>query len=133
MTNRRVMSLLLVGLMAVAAASRLLSGSDAAVPVVWLVFLYALPLALLAGLQTPARWIVPACVMYATVGLALDISTAVQDLTHQQAGPASLALSGVSGLANFLLIVFGGREFLEAGLGTPPAGRPPNPPPPRAA
>lgn len=133
MTNRHLMSLLLAVLMAVAAASGALSGREAGIPVIWVVFLYVLPLALIAGLQMRARWTVLACVMYGTVGLALDISTAVQDLTHQAAGPVSLALSGFSGLANFLLIVFGGREFLDASLWSPPADRPPNPPPPRTA
>jgi len=133
MTTRRITSLLLAILMAQAAASRALTGGEAALPVIWVVFLYALPLALILGLQGRARWTVLACVMYGTVGLALDISTAVQDLTHQTAGPASLVLGAVSGLANFLLIVFGGREFLDAGLWSPPADRPPNPPPHRTA
>ena len=127
-----MLSVLLVCLMALAAVSRLWSGSARSVSTVWLVFLYAIPLALLAGLQTSLRWIAPAGVMYATVGLALDISTAVQDLTHQEAGPGSLILSGLSGLVNFLVVVFGGREFLEAGLLAPPAPRPPSPPPPQA-
>lgn len=133
MSTRRLMSLLLAVLMVVAAASRALSGVEAASPSVWLVFLYALPLALIVGLQMQARWTLLACVMYGTVGLALDISTAVQDLTHHAAGPVPLMLGGASGLANFLLIVLGGREFLDASLWTPPADRPPNPPPPRTA
>lgn len=132
MSHRRLLTVLLVCLMGLATVWRLVSGSGPSASTVWLVFLYAIPLALLAGLQTGLRWIAPACVMYATVGLALDISTAVQDLTHQDTDPARLAVSALSGVVNFLVIVVGGREFLEAGLLAPPAPRPPNPPPPQA-
>jgi hypothetical protein len=91
-------------------------------------FLFGLPLLLAGGLLFHARWTLMACVIYGTVGLALDISTVVYDLTHSQAGPAPLALSAASGLVNFLLIIFGGRGFLDVGpAAEPQAGPPPSP------
>lgn len=89
-------------------------------------FLYGLPLILLSFLLAHARWALMAGVMYGTVGLALDISTAVQDLTKTDVGVEALLISGVSGLVNFLLIVLGGRGFLDVG----PATRPPESPRP---
>ncbi|MBM4123279.1 MAG: hypothetical protein FJ249_11910 [Nitrospira sp.] len=54
-----------------------------------------------------------ASVMYGTIGLALDISTLVQTLTHSEAQLHLVVMSVASGLLNFLLIVLGGRGFLE--------------------
>ena len=54
-----------------------------------------------------------AAVMYGTVGLALDISTLVQGLTKPEVPQMVTAMSGVTGLLNFLLIVFGGKGFLS--------------------
>ena len=68
-------------------------------------------------------------VMYGTIGLALDISTIVQELTRSQDQPTMVVFSGITGLLNFLLIAIGGRGFLDVvSHPTPPAGRPPNPP-----
>jgi hypothetical protein len=54
-----------------------------------------------------------ASVMYGTIGLALDISTLVQTLTHSDPQSRLVMISVASGLLNFLLIVLGGRGFLE--------------------
>ena len=116
---------ILVGLAAVAAIS---SGTTAAnrgnaqdsLPYGWLVFLYAVPLFLVGALLGGQRWALMAAVMYGTVGLALDLSTVVQELTHGPGQSAVLAASGVTGLLNFLLILLGGRGFLDA-------QRPPSP------
>ena len=92
-------------------------------------FLYGLPLLLIGLLLAEVRWALMAAVMYGTVGLALDISTAVHDLTKTGAGAEALALSGASGLVNFLLILFGGRGFLDVGPAAAPPGSPrPSPP-----
>lgn len=86
----------------------------------WLGFLYGIPLMLVGALVSGQRWALMAAVMYGTVGLALDLSTVVQELTQGPARPAVLAASGVTGLLNFLLILLGGRGFLDA-------PRPPSP------
>ncbi len=80
----------------------------------WLGFLYGIPLILVGALASGQRWALMAAVMYGTVGLALDLSTVVQELTQGPAHPAILAASGVTGLLNFLLILLGGRGFLDA-------------------
>jgi hypothetical protein len=79
----------------------------------WAGFLVGLPLLLAGLLLAGRRWAFMAAVMYGTIGLALDIATIVQELTHPAAGgslPASLA----SGLLNFVLILAGGRGFFDA-------------------
>ena len=69
-----------------------------------------------------------AAVMYGTIGLALDISTVVQELTKADGQSMVLMLSGLTGLLNFLLIAIGGRGFLDVlQPPSPPAGRAPNP------
>jgi hypothetical protein len=71
-----------------------------------------------------------AAVMYGTVGLAMDISTLVQGLTKPDVPQITLALSGLTGLLNFLLILFGGKGFLNVMDASSPREFPrPNPPP----
>lgn len=86
----------------------------------WLGFLYGIPVILAGALLGGQRWALMAAVMYGTVGLALDLSTVVQEITHGPARPAVLSASGVTALLNFLLILLGGRGFLDA-------SRPPSP------
>lgn len=94
---------------------------------VWNGFLFGIPLALGLLLFGRVRWALMAAVMYGTIGLALDISTVVQELTKGDGQPNVVALSGLTGLLNFLLIAIGGRGFLDvlrpASL---PTGRVPN-------
>lgn len=52
--------------------------------------------------------------MYGTIGLALDLSTIVQELTQGGSQASVLVISGITGLLNFLLIAIGGRRFLDA-------------------
>lgn len=88
-----------------------------------------LALALLVGLQF--RWAAMACVIYATVGLAMDLAMIVQTFTQDSEEAVSMIGNGISGLFNFCLIVFGGRLFLEVGRGSMPLeSRPPSPPSP---
>ena len=97
--------------------------------IIWYGFLFGLPVFLAGFLLTGARWTLMAGVMYGTIGLALDISTIVQELTRSQDQPTMVVFSGITGLLNFLLIAIGGRGFLDVvSHPTPPAGRPPNPP-----
>ena len=72
--------------------------------------LMPLALAILIGLQL--RWAVMVCVIYATIGLALDVATIIQMTKDSEVG-VSLIANLVSGLFNFLLIIFGGRSFLD--------------------
>jgi len=81
--------------------------------VFWVGFLFAIPVALAAFLVTKARLALMAAVMYGTIGLALDISTVVQELTKADGQPTVLVLSGITGVLNFLLIAVGGRGFVD--------------------
>lgn len=98
---------------------------------VWCGFLILTPLGLGAIAWMGQRWAVMVCVIYGTVGLALDVATVVQSVTNDQAvGPALLG-SGISGALNFLLIVLGGRSFLDVTQEPPPPrSRPSSPPSP---
>lgn len=83
-----------------------------------------LTLAILIGLQL--RWAAMVCVIYATIGLALDVATIIQVTKDSEVG-VSLIANLVSGLFNFLLIIFGGRSFLDVGQKPRPLEhRPPN-------
>lgn len=94
-------------------------------------FFTLMPLALAVLIWLQLRWAALVCVIYATVGLALDVATVAQVLTKDSGLGVFLAANAVSGLFNFLLIVFGGRSFLDVGQGpTPLESRPPNPPSP---
>ncbi len=97
---------------------------------VWRVgFFILLPLAFTVLIGFRLRWAVMACVIYATVGLALDVATIAQILTRDPEVGASLIGNVISGLFYFLVIVFGGRSFLDVGQGpTPLEPRPPSPP-----
>jgi hypothetical protein len=120
---------LLAGLILAAAATHDDSRSPG-----WLLFLYGLPLVLIGCLLANQRWALMAAVMYGTVGLALDISTIVQGLTKPDVPQAILAMSSVTGLLNFLLIVFGGKRFLTLNDAlSPPESPRPNPPSPSSS
>jgi hypothetical protein len=92
-------------------------------------FFILLPLALAVLIGLQLRWAAMACVIYATVGLALDVATIVQVLTKDSVVGLSLIANVVSGLFYFFLIVFGGRSLLDVGQGPMPLEpRPPSPP-----
>ncbi len=92
-------------------------------------WLIGVPLLLSAAVWTGQRWAGIACVIYGTVGLALDLATAVQILTQAAGEQAALIHATLSGLVNVLLLVSGGRAFLDVGPAPrPPGSRPPNPP-----
>lgn len=100
----------------------------------WALFLYGLPLALIGCLLAGQRWALMVAVMYGTVGLALDVSTIVQGLTKPDVPQMVTAMSGVTGLLNFLLIVFGGKRFLNAMTASSlPESPRPNPPSPSSS
>jgi hypothetical protein len=92
-------------------------------------FFILLPLALAVLIGLGLRWAAMVCVIYATVGLAMDVATIVQVLTKDPEVGASLVANIISGLFNFMLILFGGRLFLDVDQGPlPRESRPPNPP-----
>lgn len=94
-------------------------------------FFIGLPLALAILVWFQFRWAAMVCVMYATIGLAMDIATLVQVLKNDSELPVTLLRNGVSGVFNFLLIVFGGRSFLDVSEALMlQESRPPNPPSP---
>jgi hypothetical protein len=122
---------LLIGTLIVETVSFLMEhGMSTSPGMAWRIgFFILLPLALAVLIWLQLRWAAMACVIYATVGLALDVATIVQALTKDSEVGASVMVNVISGLFNFLLIVFGGRWFLDVGQGPMPLkSRPPNPP-----
>jgi len=98
---------------------------------VWMTFLFGLPLVLAAAALIGARWSLIVGVMYGTIGLALDISTIIQELSRADEATVALWLSVITGLVNALIITIGGHGFLDVGPATPlPVSPPANPPSP---
>ena len=101
---------------------------------VWVIVLYGLPIGLIGCLLAHQRWALMAVVMYGTVGLALDVSTIVQTVTKPDLPQMAAVTCGLTGLLNFLLIVFGGRSFLNiSGASSLPESPRPNPPSPSSS
>jgi hypothetical protein len=126
------MIVILAALVMVSLLATTLSDSDSSGAhmnrVFWDGFLFAIPITLAGFIVAKARWALMAAVMYGTIGLALDISTVVQELTKADGQPTILVLSGITGVLNFLLIAIGGRGFLDVlQPALPPAGHAPNP------
>jgi hypothetical protein len=122
---------LLIGMLIVETGFVLIENGTSTRPgMAWRIgFFILLPLALAVLIGLHLRWAAMACVIYATVGLAMDVATIVQAPAKDSEGVASVMASGVSGLFYLCLIVFGGRSFLDAVQGpTPPESRPPSPP-----
>jgi hypothetical protein len=100
----------------------------------WGLLLMLLPLCLAGALWKEWAWAAMACVVYGTVGLALDLATVISILGGKGGTDTMLALSGISGTLNLLLIVFGGRAFWSALQRLqPPKSHPPNPPSPSSS
>lgn len=94
-------------------------------------FFTLMPLALALLIWLQVRWAAMVAVIYATVGLAMDLATLVQTVAKDSDGIASMFASGVSGIFYLSLIVFGGRVFLDVEPEpTPPKSHPPSPLPP---
>lgn len=129
--NRSALLASLFGILVIEAGVLFNLGNASAIPsFTWRIgFFILLPLALTVLIWLQFRWAAMVCVIYATVGLAMDLATIVQFPTQDPATIHSLITSGISGLFNFLLIVFGGRWLLDVGPGSmPPKSHSPSPP-----
>jgi len=117
MPHRHVLLVTLLTLATVGGATLLLAPPLTAAETLhfaWWFFLVVLPLVLASVLLMGWAWAAMACVVYGTIGLALDLATAVSMLAGHERSVLTLALTVVSGSANFAMIVFGGREFWTA-------------------
>lgn len=69
----------------------------------------------MAGLcLTNNRWALMTVVIYGTIGLALDLATFVQSLTHEQDSVEFIVVICTTALLNFMLIALGGRAVLTS-------------------
>lgn len=126
---------LLAGLCLIGATTtQLIPAATEAGRVGWMLYLIACPIALAGLVRIGWTWTAMACVMYGTVGLALDLATVASILGGQRDIGTLLFFSAMSGVVNFLLILFGGRAFLHSFQGTAlPESRPPSPPSPSSS
>ena len=126
---------LLAGLCLIGAyTTQLIPAATEAGRIGWMVYLIAFPLALAYLVWIGWTWTAMACVIYGTVGLALDLATVTSILSGQGETGALFLFSAMSGIVNFLLILFGGRAFLQSSLGAAlPESRPPSPPSPSSS
>ena len=126
---------LLAGLCLIGATTtQLIPAATEAVRIGWMLYLIAFPLTLAGLVWIGWTWTAMACVIYGTVGLALDLATVTSILSGQSEIGTLFLFSAMSGIVNFSLILFGGRAFLHSSLGTAlPVSRPPNPPSPSSS
>ena len=126
---------LLAGLSLIGANTTLLMpAATEAGRVGWMGYLIAFPITLAGLVWIGWTWTAMACVIYGTVGLALDLATVTSILGGQGETGALFLFSVMSGTVNFLLILFGGRAFLHSFQGTAlPESRPPSPPSPSSS
>ncbi len=126
---------LLAGLCLIGAnTTQLIPATTGAGRVGWMLYLIAFPITLAGLVWIGWTWTSMTCVIYGTVGLALDLATVTSILGGQSETGALLLISAMSGTVNFLLILFGGRAFLHSFQGTAlPESRPPSPPSPSSS
>jgi len=126
---------LLAGLCLIGANTiQLIPAATGAGRVGWMLYLIAFPIALAGLVWIGWTWTSMTCVIYGTVGLALDLATVTSILGGEGETGALFLISAMSGTVNFLLILFGGRAFLHSFQGTAlPESRPPSPPSPSSS
>jgi len=126
---------LLAGLCFIGATTtQLIPAATEAGRIGWRLYLIAIPIVLAGLVRIGWTWTTMACVIYGTVGLALDLATVTSILSGQGEISALLFFSATSGIVNFSLILFGGRAFFHSSLGTAlPGSRPPSPPSPSSS
>lgn len=81
--------------------------------IAWLLFLIGLPLALAILVWQRQRWALMATVMYGTIGLAIDIATLLQRPADTDVLGPQVVMMLVECLMYLVLIVHGGRGFLD--------------------
>lgn len=131
--NRSALLASLLGLLVIETGALFdVTGASTTPSLAWKVgFFILVPLGLAVLIWLRFRWAAMLCVIYATVGLAMDLATIVQRPTQDLDNVHSMITSGISGLFNLLLIVFGGRWLFDGGQEPMPArSRSPNPPSP---
>lgn len=131
--KRTVLLALLLGIAVVGIGALTARSELAAAPTQpwWIGFLVVTPLCLALLIWRGLWWAAMVCVMYGTVGLALDLATTIQILSKDPEAGLSFLHNLISGGLNFLLILFGGRSFLDGTQApTPQESHPPNPPSP---
>jgi hypothetical protein len=126
---------LLAGLCLIGAnTTQLIPAATGAGRVGWMLYLIAFPITLAGLVWIGWTWTSMTCVIYGTVGLALDLATVTSILGGQGETGALFLISAMSGTVNFLLILFGGRAFFHSFQGTAlPESRPPSPPSPSSS
>ncbi len=126
---------LLTGLCLIGATTtQLIPAATEAGRIGWMLYLIACPIALAVLVRIGWTWTAMACVIYGTVGLALDLATVASILGGQRDIGTLLFFSAMSGVVNFFLILFGGRAFLHSFQGPAlPESRPPSPPSPSSS
>ena len=99
-----------------------------------MLYLLCFPLILAGFVWTGWTWTAMACVIYSTVGLALDLATVTSILGGKGETDTLFFFSVMSGIVNFLLILFGGRAFWHSLQGSAlPVSPPPSPPSPSSS
>jgi hypothetical protein len=126
---------LLAGLCFIGANTiQLIPASTEAARVGWMFYLLAFPLTLAGLVWMGWAWTAMVCVIYGTVGLALDLATVTNILGGKGETGSLFLFSAMSGIVNFLLLLFGGRAFFHSLQGTAlPESRPPSPPSPSSS
>lgn len=126
---------LLAGLCLIGAqTTQLIPAATEAGRIGWMLYLVVCPIALAGLVWIGWSWTAMACVIYGTLGLALDLATVTSILGGQGEMSALFFFSAMSGTVNFLLVLFGGRAFLHSFQGPAlPESRPPNPPSPSSS
>ena len=126
---------LLAGLCLIGAnTTQLIPATTETVRVGWMLYLLAFPIGLAGLVWMGWSWTAMACVIYGTIGLALDLATVTSILGGKGETGALFLFSAMSGIANFLLLLFGGRAFFHSLQGTAlPVSRPPSPPSPSSS
>ena len=131
----RLIQGLLLALAAVSATWQLVAVGGTPTPKpaawVWMGFLIGLPILLMALINFHLRGAAMVIVMYATIGLALDIATLVQEISRPKEGALIVGAGLLSGAINFLLVACAGQAVLGGKSGEQlRVTRRPNPPSP---
>lgn len=126
---------LLAGLCLIGAnTARLMPMATDAGRIGWMLYLLAFPIVLAGLVRIGWTWTAMACVIYGTVGLALDLATVTSILGGQGEIGALFLFSATSGIVNFLLTLFGGHAFFHSFQGAGlPVSHPPSPPSPSSS